>query len=174
MGFSKRQQGIYRGLVEKAWRRHAQENRLDANDRLAKEHFYRATLHAELGVWTTKELSSSKHFATACAAFEAIVGDSVYWGLKAHNESARAMIYAVNRLCQEYDLDESYARGIARQALALETLPLLEQMEPAQLVTVLRALRIHVRRMAHASDNDVPDEVMTGTGGADGDNDDPF
>lgn len=166
MGFTKRQQGIYRSLVEKAWRRHAQENGLEKGDRLAKEHFYRATLHAELGVWTTKELSSSKHFAGACAAFEAIVGDSCYWGLRAHNESSRALIHAVQTVCNEYDLAEEYARGVARQALRLDSLPMLEQLQPAQLVIVLRALRIHVRRM---SDNDVPDEVMTG-----GATDDPF
>jgi hypothetical protein len=81
-----RQQRVYRPLVEAAWAAccragaptEAAAARLRA-DRIAKDKWYRAQLHACLGIWTTKQIRGLPAFRRLMAHFEALVGESFYW-----------------------------------------------------------------------------------------------
>lgn len=57
---------------------------------------------------------------------------------------------SVADICRNHDIDESYARGIARQALKLDSLPDIGTLGTKSLVIILRVLRIHSRRPSHA------------------------
>lgn len=49
-------------------------------------------------------------------------------------------------LCRKYVIDESYARGIARQALKLDALSDIGTLDARSLVTALRAMKIQTAR----------------------------
>jgi hypothetical protein len=154
-----RQQGIFRTLVKRAWEKavaaHGWKFANATQERAAKDAWYRSQLHDELGVFTTKQLSAHDDYAKLCAVFEALVGDSIYWQLRAHGgkdaEQRRRLLHAIKDLCAQHDLDENYARGIARQSLKAESTPLLDTLSPGQLLAVLQALKMHVRRERSAA-----------------------
>lgn len=173
MKWTPKQQGIYRRLVSGAWKKNALAHGIAEKDKAEKERWYRRMLHAELSVWTTKELGQND-FAKACAAFEAIIGDSYYWTLRALGgtdaERKRRLLHQIAEECRKADVDEDYARGIARQSLQSDTTPLLEQLTPEQLATVLIALKIHVRRMGPEHDAAEPTaEELAAAGVTEGD-----
>ncbi len=144
----------FRGLVAKAWDKEvATHNWKFAAPKIrnaAKDAWYRSKLLERFGVESTKQIDTYDHFAALCALFEEICGDSIYWQLRAMGgkvaEQRRRLIHEIKEVCDRHDLDENYARGIARQSLQSETTPLLDQLQPAQLLTVLKALKTHAKR----------------------------
>ena len=82
MRISRRQQGMYRPLVDKAWAIHAERQGLAVNSRMAKDEWYRCTLLDTIGVYTTIEANGTTDFEQLMLAFWEIVGDAKqisYW-----------------------------------------------------------------------------------------------
>lgn len=172
MIWSAKQQGIYRTLVNKAWKEHAQAKTIVEKDKVAKNAWYRRALHAELGVWSTKELSQD-YFAKACAIFEAMLGDSIYWATRAlggkEAERGRRALFAIRELCAGHDVDEDYARGISRQALNRETLPHLDDLSAEDLITVMQVMKYNVLHKHAEHDAAEPNEAQLAAAGVTGD-----
>jgi len=110
-GFSPRQQAIYRSLVEDAWREVAH----DIRDQVAKERWYRDVLHKELGVYTSKQLNKTGDFEKACAAFEVIAGNNIYWQLRVGAGPIERGRRKLESIMREHEIDEAYVRAIANR-----------------------------------------------------------
>jgi hypothetical protein len=142
-----RQQGVYRGLVAAAWQKQG------GGDRAAHDRWYRETLHAELGVYSTKQLDQNK-YAAACAAFEQIVGDSFYWTERALGgtdaERKRRVVHLIEEMkprLVKAGVDLDYADGAARQAIGNKPLTYpLESHSLPELLAILGALKAVVTR----------------------------
>lgn len=121
----------------------------ERKNKVAKDRWYRARLHAELGVFTTKELGQNQ-FAAACAVFERLVGESFYWTERAlggsDGERKRRAVFLIMETIEQGELDGVYADGVARQALGIDHTPQLGQLSFAELLKVLDALKEIVRR----------------------------
>lgn len=168
MIWTNRQQAIYRRLVAVAWKKYAQANSVDEKNKAAKERWYRAALHAELSVWTTKELRQND-FAKACATFETLIGESIYWTTRAlggkEGERKRRALHAIKELCQQADLAEDYARGIARRALKRETLPWLDDLTADELISVMQLIKYNVRQLQGEHDAAEPSDAEPAASG---------
>ena len=145
------QQGLFRPLVSRAWQSHCRRHGLDAADRTAQRAWYETQLLEACEVRSSSDLDQKRDFEAAMEHFEAIVGDSIYWAMRRHRGDARRIAFQIRGLCEEHEIDESYMRGIARQALHLghdAALPELGTLTPEELITIIRALKIHLRRVA--------------------------
>ena len=145
------QQGLFRPLVERAWQSHCRLQGLPAGDKTARREWYETQLLEACEVRSSSDLDPKRDFEAAMEHFEALVGDSIYWAMRRHGGDARRIAWQIRDLCRAHDIDERYMRGIARQALRLGAdapLPELLTLAPADLVTIIRALRIHLRRVA--------------------------
>lgn len=153
-----KQQAIFRSLVSRAWETTVSRfgwNFPDAKTgRAARDAWYRSKLLEEFGVETTKDLDDRDSYARLCALYEAEIGDSIYWQLRAYGgkeaEAQRRLLHEIRELCCAHDIDEDYARSIARQSLQSDK-PDLNVCSARTLLAVLRALRIHVKRLKAAA-----------------------
>ena len=136
--FSPRQQATYRRIIEDAWKSVSH----DARDLVAKERWYRDTLHEKLGVFTSKQLNNTSDFERACAAFEEIAGNSIHWQLRVNAAPLERMRLKLRTLVKEHDIEESYIEGVARQMF--DTHP--SNLKPDQLNKLIAALEIHFKR----------------------------
>lgn len=145
MSLSRDQQVTFRRQVSLAWARVAKARGLEPKDAAAKDVWYRAVMERATGVTSTLELSARAHFAEACAAFEEIHGQSIYWTLRALGgsdaEQKRRALYAIRELAVELAAPEDYLAGVARAACKLDRKPELDRLTGEQLVAVLRILR---------------------------------
>lgn len=114
-GFSTAQQVIYRKLVKRAWSAYCASNHTSEKDKLARDRWYRATLHEAAGVYTTKDCNKKGDFERAMAGFEAVIGDSIYWQTRADEGPLRRARNALAKLMRQHDIEENYVGGIARQ-----------------------------------------------------------
>lgn len=161
MIWTSKQQGIYRGLVKRAWAKESADHPAFF-DKKAKESWYRRTLHRELGVWTTKQLGQD-HFAAACAVFERIVGESFYWTERSLGGTAaerkRRVAHLIGEQCTLGELDSDFAAGVARKAIGKTPPPVLTQLDLADLLKILDALKEIVRRQTPEHDATEPSEA---------------
>jgi len=102
-------------------------------------------LREKLGVASSTALKM-RQFAHACAAFEIIARNGIYWQLQADSGAIRRARYALNALMSDYEMDESYVQATSRQMFAMR----LENLNPDQLGDLIAALKIHLGRHAHA------------------------
>lgn len=158
MSFSRNQHIVhFRPMVARAWAAHCSRLRTAPVDKAAaKDAWYRAELRAALGVDSTNDANPKADFEKAMAHFEAIAGDSIEWQLKLFSGDARRVLHEIRDLCRHYDLDEAYARGIARQALNLEALPDIGTLDARSLVTVLHALKNVTKREPASAGKELP------------------
>ena len=148
MSFSKSQQKRwFRPLVAQAWAAVCARGEYDAKDKEARDSWYREQLKASTGKDSTLKCTPSRDFEAAMAHFEAIAGSGILWQMKQFKGDHKRIAYAVKQLCAEYEVDEQYCRAIAKQALKREDLPELLDLTGEHLLTVLRALKIHVKRL---------------------------
>jgi hypothetical protein len=141
-GFSPRQQAVYRRIVEDAWKAASH----DVKDQVAKERWYREVLHEKLGVFTSKQLNKSGDFERACAAFEEIAGNSIYWQLRVNAAPLERMRLKLRAIVREHDIEEEYIAGVSRQMF--DTHP--SNLKPEQLNKLIAALEIHFKRQEAA------------------------
>lgn len=160
MAFSRAQQIVhFRPMVADAWRAHCAAT-LGPKDTKAKDLWYRAVLRETVNKSSTKDCDPRGDFEHLMARFEEIAGNGITWQLKLEGGTKRRIIHKIHAICAENHLEENYVRRIARQELRLQTLPLLERLETAQLLTLLKMLRCECARITAAahkdSDIDIP------------------
>jgi hypothetical protein len=152
MSFSRAQHIThYRPMVDRAWKRlydssPALQDLAPPQRKVARREWYERELAAATGKKSSEQCNAGKDFEKAMAHFEAIAGDSIEWQLKLYTGDARRILHEIRDLVRHHDLDEDYARGIARQALKLDALPDITELDAKDLVVVLRALKIQVAR----------------------------
>jgi hypothetical protein len=134
----------YRPMIARA----AKKRGLNPKDRKALDLWIRTELHEWCGVWSTNELNPHEDFEFVMARLEEMIGGDIYWQMRYKNGSARRLIHRLTQICRERDIDEDYARGVARNALGLETLPLFEEMSPKQLRTLVQIFSKQAGRIA--------------------------
>ena len=71
------QQGLFRPLVERAWRTHCRLAQLDASDRNLRRDWYEAQLLECCEVRSSSDLDAKRDFEAVMEHFESIVGDSI-------------------------------------------------------------------------------------------------
>lgn len=145
LGFSTSQQIKFRALVDRAWSAHCRANSIDPKSPL-KRAWYEGTLLAECGQDSTTKLDRTRGYEDAMAAFEAIVGDDIYWQMRRFSGDARRITHELSQVCHRHDKGEHYMRAIARQILQTDDLPELRTLDPRVLATILRALKIQLAR----------------------------
>jgi hypothetical protein len=146
MAFSPTQQRMYRIMVQSAWTRHCSRNAMPVKDLVAKDTWIRDELEQAVGKRSTTACNKTRDFETAMAHFEAICGDDIHWQWQLFRGDAKRVIHNLNELATGHDIDEDYLRRIARNALKRDHLPDLHELPPEDLLTILRAVKIHVRR----------------------------
>jgi hypothetical protein len=158
MSFSRKQQGIYRPLVDAAWAREAPALGLLPADRPA---WYRGHLSALFGVETTKALSPTSDFEIACAHFETLADDGTHWAQRLSTGHTRRLLHLVRRHCGGHADPVSYLRGIAAQAWHTTPDEIdLERLTPHQLHLLLLATIYHHRRHPEAgTPHPLPEEL---------------
>lgn len=138
-------------MVQLAWI--AECKRLDrpSGDKIAHRTWYEAELAAATGKSSTSECDAKGDYEDAMAHFEAIVGASIYWQLRRARGDARRILHEVQKLAADFDCSDEYMLGIARRSLRREEVS-WEHLEPEELLTILRALKIQVRRQHQRGD----------------------
>ncbi len=153
MSFSERQQVNFRKLEHVAWTKHCEANGIEMGPKKDRAVYtelfnawHREQLMKAVGKDSTTMCDRKRDFIPVMAHFEELADTGFYWRFKTFDDSERRVIHAIKEVCHAADFSEDYARGIARQALRRDDTPLLESLNPAQLITVLRALKIHAKR----------------------------
>ncbi|HEX8312764.1 MAG TPA: hypothetical protein VF614_15690 [Chthoniobacteraceae bacterium] len=138
-------------MLTVAWEQHCREHGVDHTDTNLKDAWRRDQVRKSTGKSSLTQVPRvGRKFIQLMADLEVITRSGITWQVKLHGAEKRPIIHTILEICREHDLDEHYMRGVARQALRLEALPQLEQLEVAQLLTVLQLLRMNVARMALA------------------------
>lgn len=152
-GFSRKQQGYFRPLVDQAWLRHCAIAKIAPHpydENLAGcRTWYEAELEAATGETSTTKLDRRRDFTAAMAHFETIVGESIYWNMRLYGDDARRIAFNLREVVQANEVDEVYMRAMARRMLRLhddDPLPELSDMEPEQLIIIMGELKRFLRR----------------------------
>lgn len=152
MRISRKQQGMYRPLVARAWEAHAERQGRPLNGRMAKEEWYRCTLLDAIGVYTTKEANGTTDFEILMLTFWEIVGDSKqisYWS----GAVERRWKYLIDQRLKKLNFvphsheANSYIHGIAHH-MHIDLLP-YKDMPAEHLQKVFIALDAQFKRHRH-------------------------
>lgn len=154
MSFSKAQQGHYRPLVEQAWARFCQAQRIDPvppyDDKTAIcRAWYEDELEIATGHRSSVDCDMKRDFEDAMVHFEWLVGDSTYWADRLYGADARRIAFCIREVVRENEVDEDYMRRIARRAAGLgvnDPLPDLSKFTYEQLLTIMGELKRFLRR----------------------------
>ena len=147
-------------MVEHAWEHHCNAN-AGVDQTRCKKHprcrtcgyctWYEAELAAAVLLPTSVYCDQKRDFEKAIAHFEAAAGggkgkNPFYWNHRLYGADARRIIHNIQAIARDFECDEHYLQGIARQALKLSILPPLETLTYDQLIIVLRAIKIEISR----------------------------
>jgi len=158
MSFSPRQQGIFRPLVQRAWLKHCGDEDANANDRAAKDAWYRAELLKCIGVDSTKASDKGRAFETCMAHFETIARGDITWNMRQHDGDIRRLLWQIERICDQHNIDHAYARATAAKLLKwrgyLNSLAEIEDPEDLQKVRI--ALIRHAKRQSRTQPTPPP------------------
>jgi len=128
-------------LLDAAWRQHCADVGQEPADSKAKEAWRHEQLWAALEVRSLKEVRrSGEQYARLMAHFEVIARAGIHWQMQAEGAEIRPLVFGILDLLKKWGIDERYFMGIARQALRLPELPALDQLKPAQLLTLRQLL----------------------------------
>jgi hypothetical protein len=150
MSFSRAQQPAFRQMVKEAWLavgRDVLQGQAGALKSTPDRDWYEQELYYATGCTSSTECDAGHDYDFAMAHFEELAGAGIRWQMKVKNGDAKRLIYNVQKIARGFNCDEAYLRGIARQALGTAHLPALDKLTPEQRVTVLRAVKIEVRRL---------------------------
>jgi hypothetical protein len=153
-GFTPAQHGYFRPLVEQAWAKHCQLNRLPASPAEDANPAYRAWYEDELEAATNGKRSTSfcdrkRDFTKAMAHFEIIVGESIFWQTRLYGDDARRIAWNIRDVCRENLVEENYMRGMAKKAMGLfpeDPLPDLDSLDYKDLLIIMGELKRFIRR----------------------------
>jgi hypothetical protein len=143
MAFSRKCLRILHILATQAWQKHCGDEGLRVKDSAAQDAWYRGVLREKFGVESSLQLKT-RQFAHACAAFEIIARNGIYWQLQADSGAIRRARYALNTLMANFELDEPYVQATSRQMFSMK----LENLNPDQIGDLIAALKIHLDRHA--------------------------
>ena len=156
MAFSPSQQGVYRPLVDAAWKLHSRRSGTPEKDKPARADWYAAELQNAIGSRSTKTANKGRHFERACAHFEALAEAGITHQLRLINGDLRRIKNAVGNINPGYlktlgtDAEIiSYCQGIATQA----KLPArdLHDCSDREIQIILRALCCDAHRSLKAA-----------------------
>lgn len=140
-------------MLEAAWIKHCELERLSASlpsdDNKAFRSWYEEELKAATGKTSSKFCDRKRDFTHAMAHFEAIARNGIYWNMRLHGDDARRIVWNIRDLVAANEVEEDYMRGMARNCLGLlpvDPLPQLDQMEYADLITIMGELKRFLRR----------------------------
>jgi len=109
-----REQGVFRLLLEKAWRAHCTKAHQDPKSKDAREAWYRAELVASVGVYTTKQIKTAEGFDRLCLHFATLSGEQEqidYWT----RAPERRALWWLEQEMEKTGKDWDYVYGIARK-----------------------------------------------------------
>jgi hypothetical protein len=138
-------------LAGQAWKKHCGDEGIPIKDSAARNAWYRQVLLTNFRVDSCL-LLKTRQFAHAMAAFEIIARNGIYWQLQADSGPIRCARVALNRLVEEYELDEPYVQATVRQMFQTK----LQNLNPDQLGAVISALKIHLSRNQEPVNADDP------------------
>lgn len=139
-------------MLTSAWEQHCREEGLDHTLAKAKDAWRRAQITKSTGCMSLTQVpGKGKKYIQLMAHMEVIARNGIDWQMKLTGADTRPIVHSIREICREHDLEEDYVRGVARKALKLDSLPLLDSLGAPQLLTVLQLLRMNVARMALAA-----------------------
>jgi hypothetical protein len=151
------QQAIYRPLVERAWQAQCRVAGSDPADRPSRDAWYRRQLVGLLGIYTTKQASTTDDFDQLVLHFAGLVGDT-YWLDRISRSAERRALFQIRRQLRELsehegrEVDWSYARAIYRQMSGHNAMPEhMHDCPAALLLKIVAALHTHLRRLHSAA-----------------------
>ena len=118
-GFNRRQQGIYRPMLNKAWLAHCQATGCFPNAKADKDAWYRANLMQCIGENTTARCNKAEDFDLVIRHFATLAGDD-YWPIRVADSPERRFRFLIEqRLHQMGTLNGTtyswnYALGILK------------------------------------------------------------
>ncbi|MDZ7317476.1 MAG: hypothetical protein ONB24_15295 [candidate division KSB1 bacterium] len=153
MSLTRRQQSLYRPLVDRAWRAEAMRMGISSDADGARETWYRNQL-AIIGGWrSTVECNSTYDFDLLLSHFATLAGE-VDLAMHAAKSAERRVIHAIKRKLAELEEIEqrpvtwNYVRAIYAQMSRHHLLPERLSDCPAELLRrVLAAIDTHIRRL---------------------------
>ncbi len=151
-GFTKAQHGLFRPMVADAWKAYCSHtpSALQAVDKAAAHRaWYEAELREATGKPSTTLCDPKRDFEHAMAHFETIVGNAIYWNLRAGGGDARRIAWNIREICRANEVDEQYMQGVARRMLRLsdhQPLPELGLLQYQELIIIMGELKRFLRR----------------------------
>lgn len=146
-------------MIDAAWKAVRETlPKKDLSDSAAKDLWRRDMIIQWLGLYSTKQMSPTEDFEYAMMRFEELAGNGIRWRIKWETGAARRRVHVIHQICREYDLEETYVRGIARQALNLQELPLLERLSHYDLDTLIKILKAQAKKMTVPAGKDDDNE----------------
>lgn len=147
MSFSRAQQPEFRILVKAAWQQHVRETGAGKSQERA---WYEAELLEATGKDSTSKCNAGRDYEAACAHFEALVGTSIKWQMKACRGDAKRILWHLDQITEKHGLSENYLRRIAHNSapkhLRETELPQLADLAPDHLTLILGEVKRFVRR----------------------------
>lgn len=158
MSFTRAQQPAFRLLVKAAWYAHIRENPGTCGaEHPARPHrpWYEAELFTATGQHSTKDLNAGRDYELAMAHFEALVGESLQWQMKAARGDARRILHALDQIREDHGIGEPYLRAVAARVIAKRwphsEPPQLAELSLKELITVQGEVKRAVRRRPAAA-----------------------
>ncbi len=139
-------------MLHEAWTVHAIREGLRANDSVAKDKWRKQYLGGTIGVWSIKQVPrGGPLFARVMGKLQELARNGIDWIVAAGEAAPETLLFHARLVLAEHDIPEPYACGIARNACQLAQVPTLEELEPAQLVQVIRILHAQAPRISAAA-----------------------
>lgn len=141
---TRRQNAIYRPLVDKAWLAHCSRQGAEPEDRAARGRWYRKTLlESSLGVYTSKEITTAWQFDKLLEVFAVLSGDVEAIDYCARAQERRAL-WLLKQTMRKAGVDSSYVAGIARH-MGYGDKP-IEDLPAELILKINTALYMHCKR----------------------------
>ena len=154
MSFSRKQQIMFRPLMAAAWKMKHPGQPWKASDHNCRN-WYEDELYLACKQVSSLDCDPRRDFESVMAHFEGVAGgrggkNPFYWNYRIYGAEPRRIKYAIRKICAEFDCDEEYMLGIARQALQLDHLPAWDEIGYGESVIIIRAIKIAVVRLKHS------------------------
>lgn len=153
MSFTPAQQGLYRPLVERAWRAYCDRTNCSPHADGFRETWYRQQIYEVCGVNTTKDCNNTEDFDFLLIRFATIAGDE-HMIAHATASAERRMRWVINKKLAEIEKLEGrpvswrYAQALYAQMSSHHLLPDdINDCPAALLRKVVQALDTHARRL---------------------------
>jgi len=150
-------QGIYRGLVNKAWRVHCERDQVDINDKQARDRWYRRELlRSPLNVYTSKQIVTADDEDAICLHFAMLTGDERqihYWSSA---EERRAM-WVLRKTMNKLGVSQNYVTSVGMQMgfLSEQGHRSIDELPAELILKINAALDMHAHRRARKEDHEL-------------------